>query len=254
MISFSEAQLMAWLTPVFWPFLRILALFQILPVLGQRTVPARVRVGLSFLIALCVAGVGPAMPAVPLDSALAVMLVIQQVLVGLTLGFAVRIVFAAVEFAGEVAGLQMGMNFAGFFDPVLATQSTAASRFFATLVAFLFIVVNGHLTVIQAVVQSLEVFPVGAEPFAFIRAVSPQTWGAQIFSMGLWIAMPMIAVLMFVNLVLGVISRVAPQTNIFSLGFPITVSVGLVVMVGMLPMLESPFVVALQRMLSAFQP
>jgi flagellar biosynthetic protein FliR len=253
-ISFSEAQLMQWLTPLIWPFLRVLALFQIMPVLGQRTVPARVRVGLSFFVALCIAGVGPAIEPVPLDSAVAVMLVIQQVLIGLTLGFAVRIVFAAVEFAGEVAGLQMGMNFAGFFDPVLATQSTASSRFFATLVAFLFIVINGHLTVIQAVVQSLEAFPVGPQPFAFLQALTPFQWGAQIFSLGLWIAMPMIAVLMFVNVVLGVISRVAPQSNIFSLGFPITLSVGLVVITAMLPMLESPFVVALDRMLSAFRP
>jgi flagellar biosynthetic protein FliR len=166
----------------------------------------------------------------------------------------VRIVFAAVEFAGEIAGLQMGMNFAGFFDPVLATQSTAASRFFATLVAFLFIVINGHLTVIQAVVESLEAFPVGPEPFAFLQATSPFQWGARIFSLGLWIAMPMIAVLMFVNLVLGVISRVAPQTNIFSLGFPITLSVGLVVITAMLPMLEAPFVTALDQMLSPFRP
>ena len=254
MISFSEAQLMGWLTPLIWPFIRILALFQILPVLGQRTVPTRVRVGLSFLIALCVSGVAPPVAPVELDSALAMMLVVQQVLIGLTIGFAVRIVFAAVEFAGELAGLQMGMNFAGFFDPVMATQSTAASRFFATLVAFLFIVVNGHLTVIQAVVQSLEVFPVGPHPFAFLQALAPYQWGAQVFSLGLWIAMPMIAVLLFINVVLGVISRVAPQSNIFALGFPITLTVGLVVMTAMLPMMESPFITALQRMLTLFRP
>ncbi|MFZ2987627.1 flagellar biosynthetic protein FliR [Ideonella sp.] len=252
MITFSEAQILAWLTPVLWPFLRVLALLQIMPVIGQRTVPARVRVALAFLIAFCSAGVAPPIEPVPLDSPVAVLLVIQQLLIGLTLGFAVRVIFAAVEFAGEVAGLQMGMNFAGFFDPVLATQSTAASRFFATLVAFVFIVINGHLTVIEAVVASLQTFPVGPEPFAFLRAVAPQQWGAQIFSLGLWIALPMIAVLMFVNLVLGVISRVAPQSNIFALGFPITMGVGLVAMMGMLPMLQSPFVLALERMLSAF--
>ncbi|KAB0573857.1 flagellar biosynthetic protein FliR [Ideonella dechloratans] len=252
MISFSEAQILAWVTPVLWPFLRVLALFQILPVLGQRTVPARVRVALSFLVALCASGVAPPVDPVPLDSPLAVMLLVQQLLIGLSLGFAVRLVFAAVELAGELIGLQMGMNFAGFFDPVMASQSTAASRFFATLVSFLFIVTNGHLRVIEVVVASLQAFPVGPEPFAFLRTVQPQTWGAQIFSMGLWIALPMMAVMLFVNLVLGVIARVAPQSNIFALGFPITISVGLVGMMAMLPMLESPFMTTLGRMLSVF--
>ena len=99
---------------------------------------------------------------------------------------------------------------------------------------------------------SLQAFPVGPEPFAFLRTVQPHTWGAQIFSMGLWIALPMMAVMLFVNLVLGVIARVAPQSNIFALGFPITISVGLVGMMAMLPMLESPFMTTLGRMLSAF--
>jgi flagellar biosynthetic protein FliR len=253
-ITISEAQLLAWITPVIWPFLRVLALFQTMPVLGQRTVPARVRICLSMLVALSASGLVPPIEPVPLDSAVAVLLAVQQVLIGVTIGFAVRLVFAAVEFAGEIAGLQMGMNFSGFFDPISATQATASSRFFGTLVAFLFIVVNGHLTVIQAVVQSLIAFPVSPEPFAFLKATMPHQWGAQIFSMGLWIAMPMIAMLLFVNLVLGVISRVAPQSNIFSLGFPITMGVGLVGMMAMLPMMQTPFIVTLEKMLKIFQP
>jgi flagellar biosynthetic protein FliR len=252
-ISFTEAQVLAWITPVLWPFIRVLALFQVMPVLGQRTVPARVRVGLSFLIAFAAQGASPPVAPVALDSALAVLLVAQQVLVGVTLGFAVRLVFAAVELAGEIAGLQMGMNFAGFFDPISASQATATSRFFGTLVAFLFIVINGHLSVIQAVIQSLVVFPVGPEPFAFIKAMAPHTWGAEVFRMGLWIATPLIAILLIVNMVLGVISRVAPQTNIFSLGFPITMGVGLIGMMFMLPLMESPFVAALERTLALFR-
>lgn len=252
MISFSEAQILGWVTPVLWPFLRVLALFQVMPVLGQRSVPVRVRVGLSFLIAFSAVGVSPEVEPVPLDSALAMMLVVQQVLIGITLGFAVRLVFAAVELAGEIIGLQMGLNFAGFFDPISASQATATSRFFGTLVAFLFVVINGHLSVIEAVMQSLVVFPVGPEPFAFLKVMAPQAWGAEVFRMGLWIATPLIAILLIVNLVLGVISRVAPQTNIFALGFPITMGVGLVGMVFLLPMMESPFVAALQRTLALF--
>ena len=252
MITFTEAEVLGWLNPLLWPFIRALALFSALPVLGTRNVPARVRVALAGFIALAAQPSLPAMPVVALDSLPAALLVVQQVVVGLSLGFAVRIVFAAVEAAGELVGLEMGLNFAGFFDPISATQATAASRFFGTLVAWLFICINGHLLVIAALVHSFQTFPVGPEPLAFLRALQPQTWGGLIFATGLWIALPMVAMLLFVNLVLGVISRVAPQINIFAVGFPVTLSVGLVGMMLTLPMLQAPFTLALERMLSAF--
>jgi flagellar biosynthetic protein FliR len=179
--------------------------------------------------------------------------VLQQMLVGVTLGFAVRLVFAAVELGGELIGLQMGLNFAGFFDPATASQGTASGRFFGTLVAFLFVLSNGHLAVIAALVRSFDVFAVGDEPFAFLRATQPQLWGREIFTLGLWIALPLVGMLLFVNLVLGVISRVAPQISVFSVGFPITVSVGLIGMLLTLPLLEQPFAMALQRLLAQFQ-
>ena len=253
MLTFTEAQLIAWLAPLFWPFVRVLALFSALPVLGQRSVPARVRIGLALLIVVAAQPSLPAMPEVPLDSALAFLLVVQNVLVGLTLGFAVRVVFAAVEFAGELVGLQMGLNYAGFFDPASGGQVTATGRFFGTLVGLLFIVINGHLLVVAAVVQSFRVFPVAPEPFAFLRALQPQVWGSEVFSLGLWIALPIVAMLLFVNLVLGVISRVAPQMNVFAIGFPMTLGVGLLGMLFTLPMMELPFTMALERMLSRFQ-
>src|SRR6185312_15639707 len=123
-------------------------------------------------------------------------------------GFAVRVVFAAVEFAGEVIGLQMGLNFAGFFNPMTGGQANAVSRFFSVAIGWLFIVINGHLLLIAAVVESFRAFPVSAEPFGFLRAVQPWVWGAEVFQLGLWIALPMVAMLLFVNLVLGIISRV----------------------------------------------
>jgi flagellar biosynthesis protein FliR len=252
-LTFTEAQVLAWITPILWPFLRVLALFASLPVLGQRTVPMRIRVALAFLIAFCAQATLPAMPLIPLDSPAAVLAVVQQMLIGVSLGFAVRIVFSAVEFAGELIGLQMGLNFAGFFNPMTGGEATATSRFFGISVSWLFIVTGGHLLLIAAVVQSFQAFPVGPEPFAFLRTVQPQTWGGEIFRLGLWIALPLIGMLLFVNLVLGVISRVAQQMNIFAIGFPITVSVGLIGVLLTLPMMQAPFTMALERMLQNFQ-
>jgi flagellar biosynthetic protein FliR len=252
-LTFTDTQVLAWITPLLWPFLRVLALFGSLPVFAQRGVPMRVRVALAFLIAFCAQATLPTMPVIPLDSAEAMLAVVQQLLIGVSLGFAVRIVFAAVEFAGELIGLQMGLNFAGFFNPMTGGESTAASRFFGISVSWLFIVMGGHLMLIAAVIQSFNAFPVGPEPFAFLRTVQPQIWGAEVFRLGLWIALPLIAMLLFVNLVLGIISRVASQMSIFSIGFPITVSVGLIGMLLTLPMMQVPFTMALERMLSYFQ-
>lgn len=252
MISFSESQLLGWITPLLWPFLRALALFTALPIIGTRSVPTRLRIALAGFIALCAQPSLPAAAVVVLDSPLALMLVAQQAVIGLSLGFAVRLVFGAIEFAGELIGLQMGLNFAGFFDPLSAGTATATSRFFGTLVAWLFVCINGHLLVIAALVQSFTAFPVAPEPFAFLHRMQPQRWGAEIFSTGLWIALPLLTLLMFVNLVLGAISRVAPQINVFAVGFPVTLGVGLLGMLTTLPMMERPFTMTLERLLRHF--
>lgn len=253
MIGFTEAEILAWLNPLLWPFIRCLALFAGMPLFSQRTVPMPVRIGLALFFSVAAQPSLPPMPVLPLDSLpMLLLLVAQQVLIGLSMGFAVRIVFAALEFAGELIGLQMGLNFAGFFDPGTGSQGTATARFFGTLVAFLFVVTNGHLMLIQALAASFHAFPVGQEPFAFLRAAQPQVWGAEIFRIGLWVALPVLALLLFVNLVLGVISRVAPQLNVFSIGFPITVSVGLLGLVVTLPLMQVPLATALERVLSGF--
>ncbi|MBT9456376.1 MAG: flagellar biosynthetic protein FliR [Burkholderiaceae bacterium] len=252
MFSVTEAQLLAWITPLIWPFIRTLAMFSAMPIFSQRNLPMRVRVALAALTSFAAQASLPDMPLVPLDSAPAVLVILQQILIGVCLGFAVRIVFTAIEFAGELIGLQMGLNYAGFFDPATGGQATATSRFFGTMVAFLFVVINGHLLLINAVVQSFYSFPVGAEPFAFLHLAQPQVWGADIFRIGLWVALPLITMLLFVNLVLGIISRVASQINIFAVGFPITLGVGLVGILMTLPLMQMPFMVALEHMLSNF--
>jgi flagellar biosynthetic protein FliR len=254
MITFTESQLLAWLNPLLWPTLRVLALFSALPVLGLRGgVPVRVRVAFALLVAVCAQASLPPLPLIALDGPQAFGAVVQQLVIGIALGFAVRIVFAAVEFAGELIGLQMGLNYASFFDPASGGSSTAVSRLFGTTVAFLFIVINGHLLVVQAVVQSFHAFPLGGAPLAFLAESLPHRWGSEIFALGLWIALPLIAMLLFVNLVLGVISRVASQMNIFAIGFPVTLGVGLIGLALTLPLLQAPFVMALQRMLQPFR-
>jgi flagellar biosynthetic protein FliR len=178
--------------------------------------------------------------------------VIQQVGVGLAIGFAIRVVFAAVELAGEVVGFQMGLNFASFFDPSFNTQSSAVARFFGQMATFMFIVMNGHLLVLMAVIKSFNAFPVDQNFLEALKQMKVLDLGADVFASGLWISLPMVGMLMFANLALGIVSRVAPQMNIYAIGFPITLTVGLIGMAATLPMLDQPFMVLMDRAIDVF--
>ena len=252
MLTFTEAQVMAWVSPVFWPFLRILAVFSSAPIFSARSVPMRTRVALAMLVAICAqAGMGD-QPVIGLNDPEALTAVFQQVVVGVAIGLAVRIVFASVELAGEVIGLQMGLNYAGFFDPSTNAQTSAVGRFFGNTTMLLFVVLNGHLMVLQAVISSFETFPIGAGALESVGRMRLHELGAVVFRYGLWIALPMIGMLLFINIVLGFISRIAPQMNAFAIGFPLTLSAGLVGIAATIPMLERPVVSLLNLATSLF--
>ncbi len=241
MITFTEAQLTAWLSPLIWPFLRTLAVFTSAPIFSSRAFPVRVRIGLAFFVALAAQPSLDGQTVVGINDAGAFGAVLQQVGVGLAIGFAIRVVFAAVELAGEVVGFQMGLSFASFFDPSMGGQSSAVARFFGQMAAFMFVVMNGHVLVLMTVVQSFSVFPVDQNFLEAVKQIRMVDLGAGLFASGLWMALPMVGMLMFANLALGIVSRVAPQMNIYAIGFPITLTVGLVGMAVTLPMLDQPF-------------
>jgi flagellar biosynthetic protein FliR len=251
-ISFSEAQLMAWISPVLWPFVRVLALFTTAPVFSQKAIPVRAKVGLAFLVAVCAQATLVGQPVVSINSPQALGTLVQQIVVGLSIGFAVRLVFAALEIAGELIGLQMGLNFASFFDPASNAQISAISRFFMQIGTLIFVVINGHLLLLMAVIKSFESFPVDGHFMDSLAQMRIHEMGSAVFASAFWIALPMIAMLLFVNLALGIISRVAPQMNIYAVGFPVTLTVGLIGIVATLPMLEQPLMALLQRAMDIF--
>lgn len=252
MISISEAQLAAWISPIFWPFIRILAVFTTAPVLSSRAFTVRARVALSFLVALAAQASLPEAPVIGFSDPRALGVLMQQVGVGMTIGFAVRLVFAAVELAGEVVGFQMGLNFAAFFDPAMNNQSSAVARFFSQMASMLFVVMNGHVMVLIAVTRSFQAFPVDGNFLQSLSRMKIHTLGTDLFASAMWIALPMVGMLMFANLAMGIISRVAPQMNIFAVGFPITLVVGLLAIAFTLPMLDQPFVALMGRMIEVF--
>ena len=254
MISITEAQLAAWISPIFWPFLRVLAVFTAAPIFSSRAIPIRAKVALAFLVALAAQASLPSAPVIGFNDPGVLAVVIQQVGVGLAIGFAVRVVFSAVELAGEVVGFQMGLNFAAFFDPTIGGQSSAVARFFGQMTSLLFLAVNGHLLWLFAIIRSFQSFPVDQNFLETLALMKLQHLGSGLFASALWIALPMVGILMFANLALGILSRVAPQMNIFAVGFPITLVVGLIGIAVTLPMLDQPFMMLLERSIDVFAP
>ena len=234
MIEIPARAIEAMLAAYFLPFVRILALVASAPVLGHRAIAARVKVGLAALVTLIVAPTLSA-PAVPLASAAGLTLILEQVLVGLALGFTLRLITAAIELAGEIIGLQMGLSFAGFFDPASSGAGTPVGAWLSMFTTLMFLAMNGHLLVLYGVVESFNVFPLAPDALVAADWRRLAALGTELFRIGLYVALPVIAAMLVCNLGLGVLARVAPQLNVLAVGFPISLLVGMVILVVALP-------------------
>ncbi|BAN35068.1 flagellar biosynthetic protein FliR [Sulfuricella denitrificans skB26] len=230
MISVTSVQLSAWLSAFIWPFFRILALVSSAPILGNPSVPLRVKIGLALVLTLVLSPILGSMPAVEPGSAIGLLILAQQVVIGVAIGFIMRIIFTAVEMAGNIAGMQMGLGFATFFDPQNASQSPVVAQLLGLLATLLFLALNGHLYMIELLAQSFQALPVSLKPFSAAGWRALAGWGGEIFLAGLLLSMPIMAALLVTNLALGIMTRAAPQLNVFSVGFPITLAAGFVVL------------------------
>ncbi|POU03377.1 MULTISPECIES: flagellar biosynthetic protein FliR [Enterobacteriaceae] len=239
MVSVTSDQWLQWLSLYFWPLLRVLALISTAPILSERSVPKRVKLGLGFIITIVIA---PSLPAtnVPIFSGDALWLALQQILIGIALGFTMQFAFAAIRTAGELIGLQMGLSFATFFDPGSNLNMPVLARFMDMLALLLFLTFNGHLWLISMLVDTFHTLPIGGDPVNSNAFLALTRAGGLIFLNGLMLALPVITLLLTLNLSLGLLNRMAPQLSIFSVGFPITLGVGIVLMAALMPLI-APF-------------
>ncbi|CAB3760954.1 flagellar biosynthetic protein FliR [Paraburkholderia humisilvae] len=235
MFTVTYAQLNAWLTAFLWPFVRILALVASAPILGHASVPIRVKVGLAAFMAVIIAPTLGAMPQVTVFSAAGTWILVNQLLIGLALGFTMQIVFGAVETAGGIIGLGMGLGFATLFDPQSHGSTDVVSMLLNMIAMLAFVALDGHLQVISALVMTFQAVPVDANLLSAPGWRTLADWGATLFAGGLLLALPVVAALLIANLCLGILNRAAPQIGIFQVGFPLTMLVGLLLIQLMLP-------------------
>ena len=234
-MSFSEAQLNLWLAGFIWPFIRIAAMVTAAPIFNSRQTPVMYRLGLVLVLTWVTVPLLPPPPVVNVFSHQAFMLLLQQLAVGLIMGFILQMVFGGLIFGGQVVAYSMGLGFASMMDPQNGVQVPVVSQFYLILATLLFLVLNGHLILIDLLFQSFHTFPVAVDGITRSNLSDVVGWGSRLFSAGLLMALPVMAALLLVNLGMGIVTRAAPQLNIFAVGFPITMLIGFVLIWASLP-------------------
>ena len=178
------------------------------------------------------------------------MILLQQILIGVMMGFILQMVFAALVFGGQVIAYSMGLGFASMVDPQNGVQVPVLAQYYLIFATLLFLIFNGHLLMISLVVDSFHSLPVAVDGIVRNDLLELVAWGSRLFAGGLLIALPIMGAMLLVNMGMGVVMRAAPQLNIFSIGFPITILLGFFLMWMTLPNVMDSFNHLLQE---AFQ-
>ncbi|NOS75384.1 MAG: flagellar biosynthetic protein FliR [Methyloglobulus sp.] len=226
-MNFTEGQILNHVASFIWPLMRISAMFVTVPLFSLRGVPARVRLILSVVLTLVVMPLLPDYAMVEMFSYQGFMVGIAQVMIGLTSGFIVQMVFSALLFAGQGVALSMGLGFASMVDPQNGQQVPVIAQFYVMASTLIFLSVDGHLLLIKMLMDSFTSLPIGIEGITKANIWTIITWSSRMFAGGLLLTMPIVVSLLLVNISFGVATRAAPQLNIFSVGFPITLMLGL---------------------------
>jgi len=241
MLSLSTEQIALWMGSFFWPFVRISAMMLAAPVFGARMMSARIRIVMAMTLSVVTVPLLPPVPAVDPLSFAAAGILFHQIVIGVAMGFIVQMVFQALVIAGEAIANSMGLGFARMVDPANGVQVPVISQFFVVMATLLFVVLNGHLLLIQLVIRSFEILPVATTGLSLPGIKAVVNWASNMFVGGLLFALPAVTALLVVNVSMGVITRAAPQLNIFAVGFPLMILLGFIFLTATLPSVFSQF-------------
>jgi len=241
MLSLGTEQIALWLGSFFWPFVRISSMMMAAPVFGARMMPVRIRIMMALSVSVLTVPLLPPVPAVDPISFAAAGILFQQILIGVATGLIIQMVFQSLVIAGEAIANGMGLGFARMVDPANGVQVPVISQFFVVMATLLFVILNGHLLLIQLMVHSFEILPIAETGLSLPALKAVVNWGSQMFVGGLMVALPAVTALLVVNISMGVITRAAPQLNIFAVGFPLMILLGFIFLSATLPSVFAQF-------------
>ena len=213
-----------------WPLFRVASMLMVMVVFGAATTPARVRLLLAMAITFSIAPILPPVENVELFSLAAVFITAQQIIIGVSMGFVTQMVMQVFVLTGQIIGMQTSLGFASMVDPGSGQQTPVIGNFFLLLATLIFLAVDGHLLMIRMLVASFETLPISNQGLTLTSYRALADWGSYMFGAALTMSISAIIALLLVNLSFGVMTRAAPQLNIFSIGFPITMIGGLFIL------------------------
>ncbi|CAG7856436.1 hypothetical protein MCAMS1_00912 [biofilm metagenome] len=227
-MNLTEGQILNYVGSFIWPLLRISSMFVSVPLFSMQAVPPRVRLVLALAITLVMMPLMPDYPMVDMFSYQGLLVAVAQVMIGLASGFIVQLVFSALLFAGQGVALSMGLGFASMVDPQNGQQVPVIAQFYVMTSTLVFLSLDGHLVLISMLLDSFTSLPIGIDGITKANIWTIIIWSSRLFAGGLLLTMPIVVSLLLVNISLGVATRAAPQLNIFSVGFPVTLMLGMV--------------------------
>ncbi|UVL32023.1 flagellar biosynthetic protein FliR [Pseudomonas donghuensis] len=227
-LELTDAQISTWVASFILPLFRVTAVLMTMPIFGTTLVPARIRLYFALAITVVIVPGLPPMPEVNALDLRALLLIAEQIIIGALFGMALQLFFQIFVIAGQIVAIQMGMAFASMVDPANGVNVAVVSQFLTMLVTLLFLAINGHLVVFEVLTESFTTLPVGGGLLVnhFWDLAGRLGW---VLGAAMLLVLPAITALLVVNIAFGVMTRAAPQLNIFSIGFPLTLVLGLVI-------------------------
>lgn len=216
-----------WLGSFLWPLFRVGSFFMLAPIVGTRLVTGRIRLLFSIVVTMALMPVLPETPFIDAISLEVIILIAQQILIGVAMALILQVLLQMFVVAGQLIAMQMGLGFASMMDPTNGVSVTVLSQFHLMLVTMIFLAMNGHLAMIEVLAASFEVLPIGAGFLSNNALYSIAGWLSWLLAGSLLMAIPAVTSLLVVNSTLGIITRAAPQLNIFAIGFPFMLLLGL---------------------------
>ena len=241
-MTFTEAQLASMLASVFWPLVRIAALFAAMPLFNTKHLSTKVKVLLAAAITLIVAPVLEPPPVVEVFSPETLLILFQQIAIGVLMGFTLQLAFGSLAIAGEMIGYSMKLGMAKMADPINGVQVPIVTTLYFTLALLILLALDIHLIMIQMIIDSFIVFPVAVDGITRNTLWEVIAWGTNMYEIGVLMALPIIGSILLLDISMGVVQRAAPQMHIFAIGFPITLIAGLVLIWVTIPSVFGVFV------------
>ena len=205
------------------------AIIMVAPVFGSPTVSVRVKAGFSFILALLFFPLAAGNNLIVEWDFISISLAVgKEILLGVLVGFTARFIFAGINLAGQMVGLQMGLTIANIMDPLNQAQISVISQFLGFMALVLFVTLNFHYIFIEAIADSFNLVGLGNARFGGFIFKDYMKLGGDIFLIGLKIGAPLYAILLFIYVGLGILARTVPQMNVFMMGFPLTIGLGMI--------------------------